>query len=1013
MARRAFSHLLPPLAALLVAGTVAVGVALLDRADHAQRFQEKRAETTLRLAALRARMEGALSARLTIAQALAAHLSSHPGISRETFSHIARPILQRRHHIMALELNTTRGETYVYPAAAGATKSSPFPLDETLRITGPFPWGKEKTAFAAFAPVFPHALARNRPMAAQWGMAGVVFSLRSLITGAGFTHGHDLDLCLHALGKAKHPGALLWTNTTHCPSTPVTLAIDLPQGVWQLAAMPKHGWQDSRFHWLRWLGGLLAVVAGGFSGFLVRNPQRLREEIARSTLALRESKLRQSHLFDQSPFGLFLVGVDGVVKDCNSAFLDMAATPRHKLIDTNLSHACPALAGFIQQAATGQRTTVENESIPPRRTKRGMFRYVFQPIHIDGRITDVLGFVEDIAERKRVAGELEKAREALEIRVEERTRQLANANHALEIENSSRQRAQEQLAEAEAMFRNLVEQSLVGIYIVQEEHFTYVNPTTAEIFGYSQEEMTATVGFPDIVAEQDRARVRKQMHHLLTHQSKDVEYAFKGRRKDGAPIYVEVHDKATEYQGKPAIIGIALDVTEQRQTLELLNQLAFFDALTSLPNRTLFLDHLKSAMANAKRHHTLMALVYLDIDQFKEVNDTLGHHLGDRLLKNIAQRLETCVEENDTVARLGGDEFAVIQTRLATAEAAETLAQNIIEAVNRPYHLDGSEVYTSTSIGITLYPLEDASPAQLMKNADMALFAAKNQGRNTYQFYSAAMTQESQRRAQLQTGLRRALEAREFTLVYQPKFSLYNGKIVGAEALLRWAHPQQGFISPAEFMPVAEDSGLIVPIGREVLRLACRQCKQWLDQGLAMPRLSVNLSAVQFKRDNLANTVMDTLQACGLPPQQLELEITESLLMQQADNTINVLEQFREAGIFISVDDFGTGYSSLNYLKRLPVDILKIDRSFIDEIPSNADDVAITSAIISLGHHLNLKVIAEGVETAAQLEFLQQTGCDEVQGYYFSKPLPVAEFEAMLKSGVAPPACQFSLFSKP
>ncbi|HCA27127.1 MAG TPA: hypothetical protein DEP05_05730, partial [Betaproteobacteria bacterium] len=327
MARRTLSRLLPPLAALLVAGTVAVGVALLDQADHAQRFQEKRAETTLRLAALRARLEGVLSARLTIAQALAAHLSSHPGVSRETFAHIARPILQRRRNVMALELNTTRGKTYVYPAAGDGAKPLPLPLDKASRIAGPFPWGKEKTVFVASAPVFPHALASNRQMTAQWGIAGAIFSLRSLITDAGLTHGHDLNLCLHALGKAKHAGALLWANTAHCPSIPVKLAIDLPQGVWQLAAAPTHGWQDNRFHWLRWLGGLLAVVAGGFAGFLVRNPQRLREEIARSTLALRESKLRQSHLFDQSPFGLFLVGADGVIKDCNPAFLEMAATP--------------------------------------------------------------------------------------------------------------------------------------------------------------------------------------------------------------------------------------------------------------------------------------------------------------------------------------------------------------------------------------------------------------------------------------------------------------------------------------------------------------------------------------------------------------------------------------------------------------------------------------------------------------------------------------------------------------
>jgi diguanylate cyclase (GGDEF)-like protein len=504
---------------------------------------------------------------------------------------------------------------------------------------------------------------------------------------------------------------------------------------------------------------------------------------------------------------------------------------------------------------------------------------------------------------------------------------------------------------------------------------------------------------PRLVAASDQARVADNIRRRIEGEANDIRYAFKGIRKDGREVDVEVHGKAVEFDGRPAVAGVALDVTEQKAAQQQLNYLAYYDVLTKLPNRTLFMDHLNLAIAGANRHGTLMALLFLDLDHFKEINDTLGHPIGDLLLQETAQRLSFCVRDTDTVARMGGDEFAIVQTDLAGLEGAEILAQKLVEAISQPFLLDGNEVYTSTSIGLTIYPLEEVGPEQLLKNADMAMYAAKAKGRNNFQFFSPAMNVEAHKHRDLQTGLRQALERGELMLYYQPKVNLQSGEIVGAEALLRWCHPERGLIPPLEFIPVAEESGLIVPIGEWVLKQSCGQIKSWQRAGLPALRVSVNLSAAQFKRDNLLETLSAALRDADLEPQYLELEITESLLMQTAHDTVNILEWLRCFGIHVSIDDFGTGYSSLSYLKRLPVDILKIDRSFIDEIPDDGDDIAITKAIISLSHHLNLSVIAEGVETRAQVDFLRANGCDEVQGYYFSKPLPAEEFEALLRSG--------------
>lgn len=439
------------------------------------------------------------------------------------------------------------------------------------------------------------------------------------------------------------------------------------------------------------------------------------------------------------------------------------------------------------------------------------------------------------------------------------------------------------------------------------------------------------------------------------------------------------------------------DITKRKQAEERLSYLASFDALTDLPNRTLFHDRLGQATARARWRKRWVAVLFLDLDRFKVINDTLGHAVGDRLLKAAAARLIDSIREGDTVARLGGDEFVLILDDLAQPQDTSKVAQKILEALSEPFHLEERELFITASIGIALWPEDGENPETLLKNADTAMYRAKEMGKNNYQLYSPALNAKASERLALENALRHALEREELLLHYQPKIDLPTGKIVGMEALVRWKHPEHGLVSPAEFIPLAEETGLIVPIGEWVLRAACAQNKAWQKVGLPPIRIAVNLSARQFHKQNLSQTIIQVLREVDLDPRYLELELTESLIMKNAEATIAMLSELDAIGVEMTVDDFGTGYSSLSYLKRFPVHTLKIDRSFVRDLSSDPDDAAIVTAIITLAHSLDLKVVAEGVETVEQLEFLRSLKCDEMQGYLFSRPLPPDEVTKLWK----------------
>ncbi|MFP5389993.1 MAG: putative bifunctional diguanylate cyclase/phosphodiesterase [Gammaproteobacteria bacterium] len=433
-----------------------------------------------------------------------------------------------------------------------------------------------------------------------------------------------------------------------------------------------------------------------------------------------------------------------------------------------------------------------------------------------------------------------------------------------------------------------------------------------------------------------------------------------------------------------------------------LHHLALHDSLTRLPNRTLLEDRVGHAIAAAERSGRRFALLFLDLDRFKTFNDSLGHQFGDRLLQAVAGRLSSCLRGEDTVARLGGDEFAVLLSEAATPAIAASVAKKLLDALGEPVHVDDLQHSVSASIGISMYPDDGATMRALMSNADSAVFHAKKMGRGNHQFFAPEMNAAAGARLKLEQALRRALDQNEFELHYQPKVDVASGAVVAMEALVRWRNPERGLVPPNEFIGVSEEIGLIIPLGAWVLREACRQNRAWQDAGLPALRVAVNLSAYQFRQKDLPEFVAAVLVDTGMDPACLELEVTESVVMHNPVEAARILERLHAQGIHISVDDFGTGYSSLSYLKQFRLDTLKIDRSFVRDISSDADDAAIVRSVIALAHSLRLQVIAEGVETHAQLDYLRELGCDQYQGYLRSKPVPAEQFEALLRSAPHP-----------
>ncbi len=595
---------------------------------------------------------------------------------------------------------------------------------------------------------------------------------------------------------------------------------------------------------------------------------------------------------------------------------------------------------------------------------------------------------------------------------------------------TDRRKAEETTRQLMLQQQAILENASVGILFTQEGGIRHCNARMEQMFGWGPGELIGQSARVFFASDEDYGLFGQEAGPvLLSGNQLDIEWA--NVRKDGSRLWCrilaravvpgdasqgtiwttedvsarreaqlalmqaheELENRVAERTAELAEANLRLqeEVAEREQAEERVLHLANHDALTGLPNRRLLIDRLGQALALAHRENHQVAVLFMDLDRFKTINDSLGHMTGDALLQNVARRLSETLREGDTVSRLGGDEFVVVLPSLDQPKAAEKVALKLVDALAPPIDLGGQEFRVSASIGISLFPEDGRDTETLLRNADSAMYHAKDMGRNNYQFFMEQMNVAAAERLHLENDLHRALERREFELHFQPRVSVANGLACGIEALIRWRHPERGLVLPEHFIPVAEDTGLIVPIGEWVIDEACRQGTAWCAAGLPQIPVAVNLSPRQFRQSNLVDTVARAIGRHGWPCNLLELEITEGVLMQQTSDTLKTLEALNRLGVGLAIDDFGTGYSSLSYLKRFPVDFLKIDQSFVRDIAVDPDDATIVTAIIGLAHSLGLTVVAEGVENASQLDFIREAGCDEAQGYHIGRPMPAGQ----------------------
>ncbi|MBL4710989.1 MAG: EAL domain-containing protein [Gammaproteobacteria bacterium] len=598
---------------------------------------------------------------------------------------------------------------------------------------------------------------------------------------------------------------------------------------------------------------------------------------------------------------------------------------------------------------------------------------------------------------------------------------ITNALHEKQLQKRN-SFMQHQLGESERLHRYIVNTSPDIIYILdQEGHFTFINERIESLLGFSNEEIVGKhYSFLVHHDDMEQAKYIFNERRIGKRAAKNIELRLKCKDDGGSrhfanrtlPIelsamgmYAGNGDMSNNYTGT---YGVARDVTERKIAEETINFQAYHDLLTKLPNRALLNDRLSLAINQAKREKENLAVMFLDLDRFKNINDSLGHMIGDELLQQVSTRLKGCIREGDTLARFGGDEFTLMLPKLQNGrEDASKLAKKITTTLKQPFIVDGHELYVSASIGIALYPQDGTNIENLIKHADVAMYHVKGQGKNGYQFYSNEMNEPYIENLSLDTGIHKALDNDEFKLVYQPQINLRTGEIVGVEALLRWEHPEHGLIAPAEFIPFAEESGLIVDIGLWVLKTACAELNRWRLAELPEIRMSINISARQLMEDSIVQDIFSTIKAYDIPGNCLELEITENAIMDDMDSIIRKLKELSTQGITIAIDDFGTGYSSLSYLHKLPIQTLKIDRTFLQESHITKGDNTIINTIVAMAKGLDLNVIAEGVETQTQLDYLRKIECSEAQGFLFGKPLaPEIIAQLLIQEPFATPSNQ-------
>ncbi|MCM3790802.1 EAL domain-containing protein [Domibacillus indicus] len=679
---------------------------------------------------------------------------------------------------------------------------------------------------------------------------------------------------------------------------------------------------------------------------------RIQKKWAGKLLDLKKNEQHYQSLYEQNPDLVITFDLEGNFLSMNTTIEHYGYTPEEMLHQSFIPYVVPdqleKTLEHFQTAAEGKSITYET-AIYGKNGEIFEIRVTNIPIIVNDQIVGVYGIHKDIT--------------------------VLNQTQAA-------------LTEAESHYRNLAEESVVGIYIIQDDIIMYVNQKMAEMLGYTREGLIGS-NVLNFIHPEDRMIVNDNLRKRMEEGFSNVHYQYRAIKKDQTVLHMEVLGSKTTYKGKPAITGTLLDITARKKAEEKIKYLAYHDDLTGLSNRYQFYNRLKNHLSQETTKN--VAVLSIDLDRFKVFNESLGQETGDRLIQKVSDRLKSCMDIEGDVARNGSDEFLVSLCNMRREEVA-AVARHILDSFTEPFHVDQYELYTTASIGISFYPYDGKDVDTLIKKADLALHQVKRTGKNHYRFYDSGKAEYTYEKWEIETDLRKALKQKELLLYYQPKVDLSSGKVAGAEALLRWQHPEKGLVSPATFIPLAEETGLIIPIGEWALYTACAQNKAWQEAGLPPMVISVNLSVRQLYQPDLIAMIKEILKETKLSPEYLELEITESMLMDMQQG-LKILEELKKIGVQISMDDFGTGYSSLHYLKMLPIDKLKIDQSFVRNCTADPNDAAITKTIIAMAHQLKMNVVAEGVESKEHLVFLQRHLCNQAQGYLFSKPVPAAELK--------------------
>ena len=953
---------------------------MLARLDLARERAGAESRVLAEMALVQSRLATVLRGTFSPTDSLVHLVASQGGVSDEIFSAIGERLIAQTPTIRNLVIAPGDRVAQIFPLAGNEAAmnlhypSIPAQYATVLKakekrspvMAGPVALIQGGYGFIQRYPVF--VKDANQSEERYWGVISIVADVNKVLEAGGVKTASELNLSI-----VSDNGTTVFGDKNTGGDLPVTLNMDIPGGAWELRAAPKDGWPSTSLFSSNYLlfGLINSLLVGFLSWLLLRRQQTLKEQFTTLTATLtakqqseaaaeKSQRLLQA-IMNSAPTLIYVFDREGRLLFCNQQFEKAVGHSRESMIGTLRTDFLPAaiaeqhhnndqsvLANGL--ALSIEESNQENDGEHTYLTLKSALR------DADGEISAVIGVSTDITSRKK---------------------------------------AEKDLQLASTIFANTAD----GI-IVTDPAGTIVltNPAFTQITGYSAAE--AQGKNPRILQSdhQDAGFYRTMWQALGSVGLWQGEIW--NRRKNGElfPEWLSITTVLDPCGAVSNYVGVFSDISAIKRSQAELEHLAHFDPLTELPNRSLFHDRLSHALERAGRYNQHVAVMVLDLDRFKTVNDSLGHPIGDQLLQQVAHRLKDCVRVEDTVARLGGDEFSVVLANLKSGDNIVDIARKILDSIERPFSINGHAAMVSTSIGIAVFPEDGTTPDLLIRNADAAMYQSKAAGRNTYHYYQPEMTQAAQRRLASEQALRRVIERQEFEVWYQPQLNLATGGLIGAEALVRWRDPERGLIPPNEFIPLAESTGMIIPIGEQVLRQVCQDIAKWQTSNLNPGKVGVNVAGPQLFRSDFIGLLCDVIEKFAIPPSALEIEITETCVLDNPELARQLLDTIQDMGISIAIDDFGTGYSSLSHLKKLPIDTLKIDRSFVSDLPDHPHDIAITRAILAMGRSLGFDVIAEGVETKEQQKFLLDEGCIQGQGYLFAKPMPIKEFTDWLRA---------------